>query len=182
MGNKAIKRRAKFFVIIVALIFLILSFRLAYLQVFQVEKFKTLAQQNHIRFVSIPAPRGEIFARDAKTKIVSNRPVYTVSLMSLSSERENMLNVIENLAKILEMDPEEIRKKLEEFGIYHSVKIASDVSLDKILNIEQHSLELPGVVIDVEPVRDYPLGPIASHVVGYVREINAEQLIWCLDI
>ena len=177
MGNKAIKRRARFFVIIVVLIFLILSLRLAYLQIFQVEKFKTLAQQNHIRFVSIPAPRGEIFARDAKTKIVSNRPVYTVSLMSLSSERENMLNVIENLAKILEMDPEEIRKKLEEeFGIYHSVKIASDVSLDKILNIEQHSLELPGVVIDVEPVRDYPLGPIASHVVGYVREINAEQL------
>lgn len=180
MSNKTVKYRARIFVILVMLIFFVLVLRLFYLQVVQVEKFQTLAQQNHIRFVPISAPRGDIFARDGKTKIVSNRPVYTVSFMTLPGKenKENILGGIGKLAEILEINPEEIYMKLEKeaFGVYRPVKIASDVPLEKILNIEQHTLELSGVVIEIEPVRDYPLGPVAAHVVGYVRQINAEQL------
>ncbi|WP_031513162.1 penicillin-binding protein 2 [Desulfofalx alkaliphila] len=176
MERKVIKQKTKVFTAIVVAVFLILAGRLAYLQFFHVDKYQTLAQQNHMRLIHIPAPRGEMLARDGQTKIVSNQPVYTVSLVYLGLK--NIGLVVERLAEILDMSPDEIHEKLEaqKLRLYQPVRIVSNVPLETVLEIEQHRLELPGVVIDVEPVRSYPQGSIASHLTGYVQEINEEQL------
>ncbi|MBO8137260.1 MAG: penicillin-binding protein 2 [Desulfotomaculum sp.] len=176
MEQKAVRKRARFITFLVIMVFGLLIGRLAYLQLFQVEKYTTMARQNHMRLIPIEAPRGEILARDGKTKIVGNKPVYTVSLVYLGLK--NTPQVAQRLADILDINPGEIIKKMDEqkLRLYQPVKIASNVPLETVLKIEQHRLELPGVLIDVEPVRDYPVGAIASHVVGYVRQINKEEL------
>ncbi|MEG6614881.1 penicillin-binding protein 2 [Peptococcaceae bacterium 1198_IL3148] len=176
MESKLLKRNSKVMLVLVVLVFTILVGRLAYLQLYQVEKFKTKAQQNHMRLIPIEAPRGEIYASDGKTKLVSNKPVYTVSLVYLGLK--NTPEVAERLAKILDIQVEEIQEKLDaqSLRLYEPIKISTNVPLETVLEIEQHRLELPGVVIDVEPVRNYPQGPIAAHVVGYVQQIQESQL------
>lgn len=176
MKPKLLKQKINIFTLLIVLIFILLAGRLVYLQVIQVEKYQTLSKQNHIRIISIPPPRGEIFARDGSTKIVSNQPVYTVSLVYLGLE--NTKGIINQLAAILNIEAREIQQKFEQkqFRLHQPVEILSNVPLETVLDIEQRRLELPGVRIDVEPVREYPLGNIAAHVVGYVRQITACQL------
>ncbi|MBM7854528.1 penicillin-binding protein 2 [Desulfohalotomaculum tongense] len=176
MERKVVKKKARVLAVMVVLVFAVLVGRLAYLQFFQAEKYTTLARQNHMRLIPIPAPRGEMYARDGKTKIVGNKPVYTVSLVYLGLK--NTPQVAQRLAEILSIDADEIMQKLDaqKLRLYQPVKIAANVPLETVLEIEQHRLELPGVVIDIEPVRDYPLGGIAAHVVGYVRQISEQEL------
>jgi penicillin-binding protein 2 len=174
MENKIIEKRMGIFLIIVSAVFFILVTRLAYIQLLQNEKFSTLAQENRIRLITIEAPRGEVFDRNG-IKLVGNQPVYTVSLVNLG--RKDTGGVVRNLATVLGMDYREIEQRIEQQKrLYEPVKIATRVPLEIVTKIEEQRLELPGVVIDVEPMRDYPNGELLAHVMGYVRQINEEQL------
>lgn len=160
--------------VIICFIFALLTGRLFYMQLIQNDKFTTLARENRMRLTTITAPRGEVFDRNG-VKLVGNEPVYTVSLMNLTGESTG--DVIPRLASILGISPAEIEEKVaNQNKLYEPVKIATRVSPEIITKIEEQRLELPGVVIDVEPQRQYPNGNILSHVMGYVRQINQEQL------
>lgn len=164
----------RIFLIIISAVFFILVTRLAYIQLLQNDKFSTLAQENRIRLITIEAPRGEVFDRNG-IKLVGNQPVYTVSLVNLG--RSDTGGVVKNLAAVLGMDYREIEQKIEQQKrLYEPVKIATRVPLELVTKIEEQRLELPGVVIDVEPMREYPNGKLLAHVMGYVRQINEEQL------
>ncbi len=174
MENKIIEKRMQKFLIIISAVFFILVTRLAYIQLLQNDKFSTLAQENRIRLITIKAPRGEVFDRNG-VKLVGNQPVYTVSLVNLG--RNDTGGVVKNLAAVLGMDPREIEQKIEQQKrLYEPVQIAARVPLELVTKIEEQRLELPGVVIDIEPMREYPNGKLLAHVMGYVRQINEEQL------
>ena len=162
------------FLIIVSIIFFVLILRLAFIQIIQNDKYSTLASENRIRLISITAPRGEVYDRNG-VKIVGNQPVYTVSLVNLG--REDTGGVIEKLAGILGMDPQEIKEKIDQQKrLYEPVKIATMIPLETVTRIEEQRMDLPGVAIDIEPLREYPNGKLLAHVMGYVRQINEEQL------
>lgn len=173
MERSYIEKKMRVYLIIVSVIFSILVFRLAYMQLLQNDKFSTLASENRIRLITITAPRGEVFDRNG-VKMVGNQPVYTVSLVNL--ERKDT-GVVERLAGILGMDPEEIQQKIDQQKrLYEPVKIASMIPLEVVTRIEEQRMDLPGVAIDIEPLREYPNGNLLAHVMGYVRQINEEQL------
>jgi len=159
----------------VLIIFTILMSRLAYMQLIETERFETLAKQNHMRLTPIMAPRGEIYDRNG-VKIVGNQPVYTVSLVYLGLKDTD--RVVNKVAQILGMDTKEIFDKLEkqQLRMYQPVRLATNVPIETVTAIEEQRLDLPGVVIDVEPVRSYPFGSMLSHVLGYVQEIKENQL------
>ena len=162
------------YLIIVGVFFSILVLRLAYLQLLQNDKFSTLARENRIRLVTITAPRGEVFDRNG-VKLVGNQPVYTVSLVNLG--RQNIDGVVEKLAAILGVDPQEIQQKIDQQKRYYEpVIVASMIPLAVVTRIEEQRMELPGVEIYVEPLREYLNGNMLTHVMGYVRQINEEQL------
>ncbi|WP_238473420.1 penicillin-binding transpeptidase domain-containing protein [Desulforamulus profundi] len=175
MERKIIEKKTRVLLFIVSFIFVVLISRLAYMQLLETERFETLAKQNHMRLNPIIAPRGEIYDRKG-VKIVGNKPVYTVSLVYLGLKDTD--RVVNRVAGILGMDPKEIMKKLEEqqLRMFQPVRLATDVPLETITVLEEQRLELSGVVIDVEPVRNYHFGSMLSHVLGYVQEIKQEQL------
>jgi len=174
MERKLVQKRMQVILNIVIVIFLVLVSRLAYMQLVQNDKFSTLARENRMRLITITAPRGEVFDRNG-IKIVGNQPVYTVSLMNLG--RKDMGEVIQRLAAILGTDPQEIKQKIDQRErLYEPVKLAARVPDEIVTRIEEQRLELPGVVIDIEPQREYPNGNLLAHVMGYVRQINKEQL------
>jgi len=173
MERNIIEKRMQIFLIIVSAIFLVLLVRLAYMQLVQNDKYSTLARENRMRLTTITAPRGEVFDRNG-IKLVGNQPVYTVSLVNLGYEDAG---VVQRLAEILGMDPNEIILKIKQQNRkYEPVKIATMVPPETVTWIEEQRLELPGVVIDIEPLREYPNGNLLANVMGYVRQINEKQL------
>lgn len=172
MERNYLENKMRVFLIVVSAIFLILVGRLAYMQLVQNDKFSTLARENRIRLITITAPRGEVFDRNG-IKLVGNQPVYTVSLV----KNKDTAEVVQRLAGILGIDSQEIEQKIaQQKRLYEPVKIATMVPLEIVTRIEEQRLELPGVAIDIEPLREYPNGNLLAHVMGYVRQINEEQL------
>ncbi len=174
MERSFIEKKMRIYLIVIGLFFFVLILRLGYLQLLQNDKFSTLARENRIRLVTITAPRGEVFDRNG-IKLVGNQPVYTVSLVNLG--RKDVNDVVERLAGILNVDPREITQKIDQQKrLYEPVKIASMIPPDVVTRIEEQRLELPGVEIYVEPLREYPNGNLLTQVMGYVRQINEDQL------
>jgi penicillin-binding protein 2 len=179
LGKKKTLKRINVFLGAIVLIFVVLIVRVSYLQLIETEHYRTLARENTLRLITIPAPRGEIFDRHG-TKLVGNRPLYTVSLVNLGQTRDELEPVVEKLSVILDRTPEELWEAIAKQSPrrYEPIRLARDVPLEIVSRIEEQQLDdlLRSVVIDLEPMREYPFGSTLAHVLGYVREIQPEQL------
>ncbi|NLX90743.1 MAG: penicillin-binding protein 2 [Firmicutes bacterium] len=167
--DKEMLRRTRIFIFVVILVFLLLVSRLAYLQIINYEYYWEKAEKNRLRILPITAPRGEIFDRQGR-QLVTNRPGFTVSLVDLGSGYDD--ETIVRLAELLEMEEEEIQKKidLQYYRRYLPVRLKMDVDFETVSKIAEHRLDLPGVVIEVQPIRYYVLNDFAAHVLGYLGE------------
>lgn len=173
------------FTVLLAVFFLLLLGRLAYMQIIEANRYRTLATQNHQRLIMVEAPRGEIIDRNGM-RLASSKPVYTISFIYLGNENSNQ--VIRHMARLLVgeasfqgMNAQQIEMEIQNkiksnTRTYEPVRLAVNVSQETVNKLEEQRLELPGVNIDVEPVRYYPYGNLLSQVLGYVREITGEQL------
>lgn len=178
MSEKALQKKIKIFLALITLIFVILVSRLAFLQLIQAQEFKTLSEQNRIRLVTIPAKRGEILDRSGKVILAKDRPVYSVSVSYLGINGQDLDQVTEKLAGLLGINEKEIKDAVKDQDIrkFEPIKIARDVPLEIVTRIEENRAELPGVSIDVEPMRQYVYGDFMAHILGYMREITPAQM------
>lgn len=178
MLTKALERRLKILTALVLLIFIALIARLSYLQLYQTEKYKTLSEQNRIRLISVPAPRGEILDKNG-VQLVKDRPVYAVSVAYINDKTTD--EMIDKLSVILGMSADDIAKlkltvKESKLPKYEPVRVMKDVPIETITKIEERRDELPNVIIDVEPQRQYLKGDFMPQVLGYTREISDKEL------
>ncbi|OPJ55531.1 penicillin-binding transpeptidase domain-containing protein [Alkalithermobacter paradoxus] len=60
---------------------------------------------------------------------------------------------------------------------YQPIKVALDVSKETVAKIEERAIELQGINIEVEPVRYYPNGNLASHILGQIGKISQKEEI-----
>ncbi|SJZ92918.1 penicillin-binding protein 2 [Selenihalanaerobacter shriftii] len=167
-------QRVKYFGIIIIILFVTLIGRSFYLQIILGNKYQKLANGNRIDIRDIQAPRGKIKTKDGRV-LVSNRLAYTVSIIPEKAQEELTLT-LKKLGEILKVKPTKLRDKIEKKGNHKSVVLKRDISQEELVIIEESKSELPGVIIDKLPVRDYVYGHFASHMLGYVGEISASQL------
>jgi len=169
-----LRLRAALLVILVA--FGALGLRLWFLQVLRGTYFRDLSENNRTRTVRTLAPRGNIFDREGRT-LVRNRPAFDIGLILEDVEEEKP--VLERLAKLSERTEEELKSALENRNRRYAFEpqvLISDASREELARIKVQGFELPGVVVKVTPRRAYPHGPAAAHLLGYPREITADQL------
>lgn len=167
-------QRLNVLVFLAVAIFVLLISRLGYLQVVQGHYYERLAEGNRIRLIPVMAPRGVFYDRNG-IPLVSNRPGFTVSLLPLTGPVDD--GVIVKLANLLGMDANEIRAKVRQHGGgFDPIVVKSDVGPDVVTRIEEHRGELPGVAIDIQPIRNYIYHQFAAHLFGYVGEINEDEL------
>ncbi len=160
--------------IIILLVFVALVSRLGYLQVVQGKYYGEKADGNRIRLAPIMAPRGMFYDRNG-IPLVSNRPGFAVSLLPISGPVPD--DIIVKVASILNIAPDEIKKKLSQHnGRFEPIRIKSDIGPDIVTKIEERRAELPGVVIEIQPIRNYINNELAAHLFGYVSEINDVEL------
>jgi penicillin-binding protein 2 len=156
--------------------FLILLARLYYLQIIEGPGLRQRSQDNWFRLQSVPPMRGLILDRSG-VLLVDNRPRFDVSI--LSREAKDPKEVVRKLAELLNIPGETLLAKLVEARgtpSFRPILLSRDISRDAVATVEAHKLELPGIVITVEPIRDYIEGERASHLIGYLSEISPEEL------
>jgi penicillin-binding protein 2 len=145
-----------------------------HLQVIRGKYFRDLAENNRIRALPIPAPRGPLFDRKGRI-LAENRSSFNVVV---TSERKDGLGgALERLSKLISFDPAEVRERLNTQGPrFRTVVVKADASDEDVATIEARRMEEPEASVDVVPLRSYPLGVGLAHSLGYVGEISAGQL------
>lgn len=173
MITKRFKRRIEVLAVIVVLVIVTLIARLGYLQVMEGDYYARLADGNRIRLVPAMAPRGLFYDRNGEL-LVSNRPGFTVSLLSITGPVPDA--VIARLSVLLKLDEKEIYAKIKQHSGFDPIHIKNDVGPEVITVLEEQKSDFPGVVIEVQPIRNYVNKDLAAHIFGYVSEINDTEL------
>lgn len=163
-------------ILCVVVAFSILFMRLFYLQIMKGEEFLKLAENNSIRLESIVAPRGLIFDSQG-TLLVDNRPSFDLRIIPRNAKP--LKQTLKKLARYTNIPEEELLGKITAsngFSSYKPILLKADIGRDAMASIEVHKFDLPGVTIDIRPVRHYINGQHAAHLIGYLGEINAREL------
>ena len=156
-------------------LFLLLMWRLFYLQIYTSQKYYLQSQKNHIREVTLEPLRGLIYDRGGKV-LVENTPAYSV--YGIPHELYHTPHVLDRLSGILNLSVSEIRKNVKErqHGRFSPVRLKRQVSFKEVSLLEENKLLFPGVGVWVDPKRHYPSSAHAAHVLGYIGEISTGEL------
>ena len=174
MLAQRVNNRLEVLSMIIVLVFISLVSRLGYLQVVQGQYYGQKADGNRIRLIPTMAPRGIFFDRNG-VALVSNLPGFTVSLMPVNGAIPE--ESIAKLAGILNIPVNDIQAKItQNKGKFDPVRIKSNIGQDVVTKIEERRAELPGVIIEIQPIRSYVNNELGAHLFGYVSEISDVQL------
>jgi penicillin-binding protein 2 len=171
-----VRRRAKTaFAVAAGLIFLALSYYWK-VQILDHQKYEGLAAANRSRRRVLAAPRGLILDRHGGI-LADNRASFKVSLV-----RENIKDeaaTVEAVRRFLGIDESTFRQRVDlhkDLQLFEPIVIADGLRPEDVAPIESRRLELPELVVESEPQRFYPRGPLAAHVLGYLQERTAEEI------
>ena len=174
--NEWYKQRVFGIMLIALVAFIILLARLIYLQVIMGEEYRRLSLNNSIRLQSIDPPRGLISDRNGKT-LVENRPSFDVFITL--KDAGSLFETIDKLALYLDVSQEELMSKISKnkgASAYKPILLKQDIGRHALAAIEVHKVDLPGVSVRVKLRRHYLDKNSGAHLLGYLSEINPEEL------
>lgn len=166
-NNIKINRKRIYFLFILFLItFLLIIYRLVFIQYLNASEFKSYAEFQHIGEFVLDSKRGKILDRNGDELAISlnERTVYANPKLVVDSEYESKI-----LAEILELDVEKVKEKLDSKDLGF-VYIQRKVSQEKAEKIVEYNL--PGIYFQNEARRYYPLNDIAASVIGFTGVDN----------
>ncbi|MFQ5559121.1 MAG: penicillin-binding protein 2 [Nitrospinota bacterium] len=170
-----LKKRVPYAMAGVFLLFLLLLFRLWYLQIVKGDELKARSENNRIRVIPVKPFRGKIFDRNG-VEIVSNRPSFNLSL--IPEDVKDVAALLDTLQGKFDLEKERILKAVKSVYLpFQKISMKKDLSRDEVAFIEEHKLDFPGVVLDIEPLRSYRYRSTASHMLGYIGEISRKQML-----
>ncbi|MBI4618724.1 MAG: penicillin-binding protein 2 [Desulfobacterales bacterium] len=175
-NKKEFEKRLFFSIVFAIVAFVIILSRLWHLQILQGKKFKSLSENNRIRIVKIPAPRGIIFDRKGRV-LVDNYPSFDLSI--IPEDINDPERAIKELSGLLNVKAELFKAKLKEHRDnppFKPIKVKTNLDYREVAIVETNKLDLSGITIEIEPKRLYVFDKLAAHLIGYVGKISASQL------
>jgi penicillin-binding protein 2 len=174
------------FIALVLLALAALVARLIEVQIFDGERYRHEALANQIRLIPVAAPRGIVYDRHG-TVLVRSRPSFVVGL--IPSQVTDIDSDLQRLSTAIGVPVATLRGRLlHHRGIdyktfdevvvnepYGPVVLARDLPVASTARLSELLSDMPGVDLEVQPVRDYPHGPLGSHLFGYVGAITEEE-------
>lgn len=158
-------------------VFGVAAVRLYYLEIVRGPELRELADRNRIRIRRLPAPRGLVYDRRHRP-LVDTLPSFNAVVVPEDSD--NLSRTVERLEKLLGGDgvAAELAAADEEGRPpYEPVTVKERLDWPQVVALETHQLELPGVSLESVPVRHYRYGPLAAHLLGYVGEVDRNNLV-----
>ncbi|HEY5522893.1 MAG TPA: penicillin-binding protein 2 [Desulfuromonadaceae bacterium] len=161
---------------VVGIVFLFLVIRLWHLQILNVEDYQAMSENNRLRFVPVAASRGAILDRNG-TVLVTNRPSFSLAVVPQEvKDKEALLTLLSNLLGLDRADMAERWEKNKGRAKYYPIVLASNITRDHVEIVEENRLRLPGIEIEMKPVREYASGQLAAHLLGYIGEVSEKEL------
>ncbi len=171
-----LKRRIDFSIIVVVVLAASLVARLWHLQIMKGEEYVNKADNNRVRIREVTAPRGNILDRHGRI-IANNRPSFDV--VWFKNDTPDRDQVVKKLTRILDLDIATIMARVRKSSRqpnYIPVLVQPDINRQQVVYIENHRFEMPGVFVEVAPVRNYPYDNMLSHLLGYLGQITTKEL------
>lgn len=171
------RKRYRWMALFVVLVFGGIIARIAQVQLFQSDRWSGIAQDNITKTLELPATRGVI--RDIEGRVVaSNRPSYDVYATPRLLRTED-LDRIASLMSLDQAQSEALRRRISELPPSrrsHQIELFRDIERDQLAALETHLAEIPGLDIITVPLRDYPFATLGAHLIGYLNEVNEEDI------
>lgn len=161
-------------------LFIFLLGNLLNLQIIHGRKYRNLSEKNCIRLIPQPGCRG-IITDSTGAVIAGNRLSYDVVI--LPRKDMDLETTFARLAPILEVSSGDLKRRFRTNYVAESVPVtlARSIDLKKAIAVEEKKLELEGVMVQANAIRDYPLGKLACHVIGYINQIDRWRLTKLAD-
>ncbi len=153
----------------------LLTARLIFLQVIKHEELSTRAEANRITVVPIVPNRGLIVDRNGVV-LASNYSAFTLEITP--SRVANLEQTIHALSQVIEVGPRDRRRfkhLMEEGKSFDSLPIRTKLSDEEVARFTAQRYRFPGVEIKARLFRNYPLGEVGSHLIGYIGRINPSE-------
>ncbi|MCL1587037.1 MAG: penicillin-binding transpeptidase domain-containing protein [Actinomycetia bacterium] len=155
--------------------FSILGIRLWTMQVTEAQAYETRAEDNQVRVVLTPAPRGDIW--DSKgVKLAGTRSALAAIIDLALIEADERGPLSQNLAAFLDEPASEIEELLSATNLGSQITVATDITDAQATFLLEHREMFPGVNVIPQPVRTYPAGEVGAHVIGYIGKPNEQDL------
>ena len=175
--NQSIRRERMFFLIlVVCVVFAVFAGYLFSMQVTRWMEYQSRAWAVARRTSVVPALRGEIYDRNYDAPLATNVDSFAVSIVPAETDRQRLSQILASLAKILGTEPQTLLKKIPQADVFQSIELKDNVSYAQVVQIASNIEDFPGISWSSKPVRHYNHTPSLSHVIGYVGNINSEEL------
>lgn len=150
--------------------------RLLYLQVINHEHYTTLSRNNRVDILPIAPTRGLIYDRNGVI-VAENQPSFSLEIVpERVKDMEATLSAIRELISVSDNDLERFRQILRRKRRFEETPLRLRLSDEEVARIAVNRYRLPGVEIKSRLSRDYPLGPLLAHTLGYVGRIDEREL------
>ncbi|MCD4740910.1 MAG: penicillin-binding protein 2 [Desulfobacteraceae bacterium] len=160
----------------IAVVFILLVFRLIYLQIIKGEEYRRFSKNNCIRLKTVKAPRGLIYDRNG-VLLVDNRPSFNLKIVL--EDARPLKKTINKLSELIDVPYQELWEKVNQFeqkSYYQPFVLRKNISRKQLAVVEAHNFDLPGIMIAVEPRRNYIYKKSCAHLLGYIGEVNKKEL------
>jgi penicillin-binding protein 2 len=168
-----VRKKIILFAILVIFCFLALWLRVWYLQVLKGTDFMGLSENNRVRLVSLPSYRGEITDRNGVT-LASIRPSF--NLYITPEDVQDLGETLNTLKGKIDFDISKVKNDIRQSQPFSDVLVKADIQRDQVAFVEENNRLLSGIRLKVEPLRNYLYQDLAAHIVGYLGEIDKNQL------
>lgn len=159
-----------------ASILAVLGGRLAYLQVSQGNRYKTLADRNRINLKMLAPARGQIVDRFGVPLAVNSQNFRALIIPEQAPSLEKSLRSLQGVIDIEEKDITRVMKESKKLPKFAPIEIKDNLSWDQVAKIEVNLPDLPGLSTDVGEIRNYPFGAATSHLIGYVGAVDKSEI------
>lgn len=175
--TRTFSARALVFWIVLIFLALLLVARMFYLQVMQFERYTTLSNKNRVLLQPVPPNRGLIYDRNGLL-LAENSASHSVTITKEQvTDIEQTIALVSEIIPVSERDRIKFKENLKQRRRpYQSVPLRYQLTEEEIAKIAVNAHRLPGVSVEAQLVRHYPLQDSTAHVLGYVGRINEQEL------
>jgi len=161
---------------LVLLLAVILVLRLAYLQVYQYDKFSELANRNRVSTHPIAPVRGLIFDRNG-VPLATNERAYNLEILPKQvNDMDALLSSISELVEVSDKDIDQFKKLVKYRPSFQRQVLRANLTEKEAARYSAHQHQLPGSYLVAALQRSYPEGALTGHVLGYVARINEKDV------
>ncbi|MDR2851491.1 MAG: penicillin-binding protein 2 [Burkholderiaceae bacterium] len=170
------RRRVQVISAVVLIAFVVLAARLVYLQVTRHADLAAQAESNRTSVVPIVPSRGLIIDRNSVV-LASNYSAHTLEITpsKLDGDVDSTIDALAQIVEITPRDRKQFKRLRENLRIFDSIPIRTRLNDEEVARFAAQHYRFPGVEIKERLLRHYPLGEVASHVIGYIGRINQSE-------